>query len=108
MPQTIKRKYGLPWNGYTSSVPAHLAPPDKCVGAGGTGILSKNLYYDPAQGKFYRRPGIATQGGTSGILEDGAGELTVARARKLFALHSPTLEAPSSLITVPSRPDGVA
>jgi hypothetical protein len=90
MPQKVKRKYGLPWTGFTSSVAAHQAAPDKAVGVGGATLWSKNLLFDPMEGKFFRRAGSVPIGGTSGILEAGS---VSPRARKVIELDSPSLLA---------------
>lgn len=92
MGERVKRRYGFPWKGYIASVPVNQGPPDKAMGLpASVGTASSNMVFDPSDGKFIRRYGMAVVGGTSGILEDGTGELTVARCRKVFSLDSPSL-----------------
>lgn len=89
-PQRIKRRYGLPYRGYTSSVWANACPPDMLWGAPGPqfGYRSVNLEFDPVEGKFFRRFGTLNVGGLAGIIEGGTGRLTAARARKMIGLTS--------------------
>lgn len=89
----ITRRFGLPFSGYTSSVAAHLCPLDKAHGTDPTVSTahSRNMMFDPQEGKFYRRGGSAVVGATTGILEDGTGKLTVARARQMISLRSSSL-----------------
>lgn len=91
---SVTRRYGLRYEGFTSSVPAHLCPVNKLWGklstAGTPGSeTSFNLLYDPGEGKFFRRAGSTPIGGTNGILESGPASM---RARKMIALHSPSIE----------------
>jgi len=88
-PKRLPRRYGLPLDGYTSSVPAHVCPPGKLWGAQPSALRSYNLRYDPIEGKFFRRDGSLTVGGAGGILEAGPASM---RARQMLELHSPTLE----------------
>lgn len=91
-PQRTKRRYGLPWAGYQSSAAPHLVAPDKATSDGpSSSRRSQNLLYSPLEGKFYRRPGQSAVGSTSGILENGTGELTVARCRHLISMRSSSL-----------------
>lgn len=89
----VTRRFGLPFTGYTSSVAAHLCPLDKAHGdsPGVSTKQTKNMLFDPQEGKFYRRAGSAVVGATTGILEDGTGEMTVARARQMISLRSSSL-----------------
>lgn len=91
-PRREKRRFGMPWAGYQSSVPPHMAPPDKATSDGpSSSRRSKNFLYNPLEGKFYRRAGMSVAAGSSGILENGTGELTVARCRQMLSLRSPSL-----------------
>lgn len=91
-PTRIKRRYGLPWAGYRSSTAPHMTPPDYATSDGpSSSRRSRNFLYDTQEQKFYRRAGISVVGGTAGILEDGTGEMTVARARQLAAMKSSSL-----------------
>lgn len=88
-PTRVKRRFGMPFSGFTSSVAAHLCPLDKAHGRGPASVNgSTNMLFDPQEGKFYRRGGQSVVGSTSGILENGMGELTVARARQMISLRS--------------------
>ena len=91
-PQRTKRRYGMPWAGYQSSVPPHMAQPDKATSDGpSSSRRSQNFLYNPLEGKFYRREGMSVNAGSTGILEDGPGELTVARCRQMLSMRSPSL-----------------
>lgn len=88
----ITRRYGLGYDGFTSSVPAHLCPKGKIWGALNTTAtpntaISFNMLYDPGEEKFFRRAGSTPIGGTNGILESVAGQ----RARQIISLDSPSL-----------------
>lgn len=92
MPTKKKRRYGLPYQGYTSSVPAHMCPPEKAWGPGNGSVSgSLNYVFSAADGSFFRRSGMANVGGTSGILEDVAGVTEVFRARHLIPVESPSM-----------------
>lgn len=92
MPTKMTRSIGLPWTGYQSSVAPHMADPSKATSDGpSSSRRSQNYRYDPFEQLFYRREGSLVTGGTTGILEDGTGELTVARARQLMELRSTSL-----------------
>lgn len=91
-PQRTKRRYGLPWAGYQSSAAPHMCPADKATSDGPSSTRrSQNYLFNPLEGKFYRRAGSAYVGSTTGILENGTGELTVARARQLISMRSASL-----------------
>lgn len=91
-PNRTKRRYGLPWAGYQSSAPPHMVGPDKATSDGPTSTRrSQNFLYNPTDGKFYRRAGMSVNAGSLGILENGTGELTVARCRQMLAMRSPSL-----------------
>ena len=87
----MTREWGKPFSGYMSSVPPHMAPPDKAVGreAGGA-PLTQNLLFDPQEGAFFTRGGTTTTGGASGVLETG--NSTSLRARVLREIRSPSIE----------------
>jgi len=91
MSQRTKRRFGLPFSGYQSSIAPHLAPPDKATSDGpASSRRSTNFIFNPLEGKFYRREGTAVQGSTSGILENGTGEISSAgRCWQLISLRSP-------------------
>lgn len=86
-----KRRFGLPWAGYQSSVPPHLAPADKATSDGPTSSRrSQNMLYNPLEGRFGRRLGTAVKGSNTGILENGTGELSSAgRCWQIISMRSP-------------------
>jgi hypothetical protein len=89
-PSRVTRRFGMPFDGHTSSVPAHLCPPGKVHSqTPPTSSHSVNMLYDPVENKFFRRSGSATVGGSNGILESGPSSM---RARQLSSLQSPSIE----------------
>jgi hypothetical protein len=88
-PRRVKRRLGLPFDGFTSSVPAHECPIGKAHGVQPTSTQrSLNMLYDPIEGKFFRRAGYASVGGTTGVLEAGPATM---RARQLLSIDSPSI-----------------
>lgn len=88
-PERIKRRFGLPWKGYQPSVAPHLAPPDKATSDGPASTRrSKNFLFNPLEGKFYRRAGMAIVGATAGIL--GA-TMVLSRCRQMLSLASTSI-----------------
>lgn len=91
-PRRTKRRYGLPWAGYQSSAPPHMVDSKYATSdEPASSRRSSNYRYNPLEGKFYRREGIVQKGSSTGILENGTGELTVARCRQLLSLRSGSL-----------------
>lgn len=97
MTEVVERKIGLPFTGFQSSAPRHMIRPDKATAD------SRNMLFDPNEGKFFRRKGFSNDsfGGSTAIFSYtgptpaqgiGAGAL---RARWAFQ-HVPPNRSSSS------------
>ncbi|HTF39004.1 MAG TPA: hypothetical protein VK754_00230 [Propionibacteriaceae bacterium] len=89
--QKSKRRFGLPFSGYQSSVSPHLAVADKATSDGPSSARrSKNMLFNPLEGKFYRRAGtlvVNSSGFGAGV---GLGGLVAfPDAWQVIALRSP-------------------
>src|SRR2546430_1759470 len=93
-------KWGGPFRGYVTSVPAHKAPADAITNS------SSNVVLDPFDGSLHRRTGQTIQGDTlsgttevTGLLETKAS----GKARHMDELSSLSLSdglpVPSALVT---------